>query len=141
MHLNHPDIQAKIDRWVTETGSGPDESIEDAVAAYFEELNQTRAMLNARYDDLTAERSLSLAAKSSPTSAKRAWPVALTDTTPEAQAVQLNLHRAMTGEQKIVLAHQMSMFGRARSIGSGLRRKSRGSCSGSLSFPGRCRLA
>ncbi len=52
VHLNNPEIQAKIDRWVTETGRGPDELIEDAVAGYFEELTQTRETLNSRYDDL-----------------------------------------------------------------------------------------
>jgi hypothetical protein len=52
VHLNNPDLQAKINRWVTETGRGPDELVEDAVAGYFEELAQTREMLNSRYDDL-----------------------------------------------------------------------------------------
>lgn len=52
VRLNNPEIQAKIDRWVTETGRGPDELIEDAVAGYFEELTQIREMLNHRYDDL-----------------------------------------------------------------------------------------
>jgi hypothetical protein len=52
VHLNNPDIQAKIDRWVAETGRGPEELIEDAIAGYFEELTQTRKMLNSRYDDL-----------------------------------------------------------------------------------------
>jgi len=56
VHLNNPEIQAKIDRWVTETGRGPDELIEDAVAGYFEELTQTREMLNRRYDDLKSGR-------------------------------------------------------------------------------------
>jgi hypothetical protein len=52
VRLNNPDIQAKIDRWVAETGRGPDELVEDAMAGYFEELTQTREMLNSRYDDL-----------------------------------------------------------------------------------------
>jgi len=52
VHLNNPDIKAKIDRWVAETGRGPDELIEDAIAGYFEELTRTRDMLNSRYDDL-----------------------------------------------------------------------------------------
>lgn len=52
VRLNNREIQAKIDRWVTETGRGPDELIEDAVASYFEELTQTREMLDSRYDDL-----------------------------------------------------------------------------------------
>jgi hypothetical protein len=56
VHLNNPEIQAKIDRWVTETGRGPDELIEDAVAGYFEEFTQTREMLDSRYDDLKSGR-------------------------------------------------------------------------------------
>ena len=52
VHLNNPDIKAKIDRWVAETGRRPDELIEDAIAGYFEELTRTREMLNSRYDDL-----------------------------------------------------------------------------------------
>lgn len=34
------------------------------------------------------------------------------DTTPEAQAVQDEILRAMTGEQRIILAYEMSMFAR-----------------------------
>ena len=45
VHLNDPDLQAKIDRWVTETGRGPDELAEDAFAGYFDELAQTRETL------------------------------------------------------------------------------------------------
>ena len=52
LHLNNPDLQAKLDRWVSETGRGPDELVEDAMAGYFEELAQVREMLNRRYDDL-----------------------------------------------------------------------------------------
>jgi hypothetical protein len=56
VHLNNPDLQAKIDRWVTETGRDPDELVEDAVAGYFAELAQTREMLDNRYDDLKSGR-------------------------------------------------------------------------------------
>lgn len=56
MHLNNPDLQAKLDRWVTETGRGADELVEDAMAGYFDELAQTREMLNSRYDDLKSGR-------------------------------------------------------------------------------------
>jgi len=52
LHLSNPDLQAKIDRWVAETGRAPDELVEDAMAGYFEELTQTREMLNSRCDDL-----------------------------------------------------------------------------------------
>ena len=36
----------------------------------------------------------------------------ITDTTPEAEAVQLAIHRSMSGEQRLLLAYEMSMFGR-----------------------------
>jgi hypothetical protein len=51
-----PDLQAKIDRWVMETGRGPDELVEDAMAGYFDELARTPEMLNSRYDDLKSGR-------------------------------------------------------------------------------------
>ncbi len=56
VHLNNPDLRAKLDRWVTETGRGPDELVEDAMAGYFDELARTREMLNRRYDDLKSGR-------------------------------------------------------------------------------------
>jgi hypothetical protein len=56
VHLTNPDLQAKLDRWVTETGRGPDELVEDAMAGYFDELAQAREMLNSRYDDLKSGR-------------------------------------------------------------------------------------
>jgi hypothetical protein len=56
LHLNNPDLQAKRNRWVTETGRAPDELIEDAIAGYFDELARTREMLNSRYDDLKSGR-------------------------------------------------------------------------------------
>ena len=56
VHLTNPALQAKIDRWVAETGRGPDELVEDAIAAYFEELTKTRELLNSRYDDLKSGR-------------------------------------------------------------------------------------
>jgi len=56
VHLTNPDLQAKVDRWVTETGRGPDELVKDAMAGYFDELARTRKMLNSRYDDLKTGR-------------------------------------------------------------------------------------
>ena len=56
VHVNNPELQAKLDRWVTETGRGPDELVEDAMAGYFDELARTREMLNSRYDDLKSGR-------------------------------------------------------------------------------------
>jgi hypothetical protein len=40
------------------------------------------------------------------------WAVPITDTSPEAQAVQLRIHRAMSGEQRLLLAFEMSLFAR-----------------------------
>jgi predicted transcriptional regulator len=51
-----PDLQAKIDQLVSETGRAPDKLIEDAMAGYVTELVQTREMLNSRYDDLKSGR-------------------------------------------------------------------------------------
>ncbi len=56
MRVNNPDIEAKIDQWVAETGRRPDELIEDAVVGYFEELAEARRTLNSRYDDLKSGR-------------------------------------------------------------------------------------
>jgi hypothetical protein len=56
VHLTNPDLQAKLDRWVNDTGLGPDELVEDAMAGYFDELARTREMLNSRYDDLKSGR-------------------------------------------------------------------------------------
>lgn len=47
-----PELQARIDQLVIETGYAPDKLLEDAMAGYVAELAQTREMLNSRYDDL-----------------------------------------------------------------------------------------
>ena len=51
-----PDLQAKIDQLVVETGYAPDKLFEDALAGYVAELAQTREMLSSRYDDLKSGR-------------------------------------------------------------------------------------
>jgi hypothetical protein len=56
VRLTNPDLQAKLDRWVTETGRGPDELVEDAMAGYFDELARTLQVLDSRYDDLKSGR-------------------------------------------------------------------------------------
>jgi transcriptional regulator of nitric oxide reductase len=38
--------------------------------------------------------------------------VRITDTSPSAEAVQLQVQRAMTGEQRLLMAFEMSMFAR-----------------------------
>jgi hypothetical protein len=51
-----PDLQAKIDQLVVETGYAPDKLVADAMAGYVAELAETREMLNSRYDDLKSGR-------------------------------------------------------------------------------------
>jgi hypothetical protein len=51
-----PELQAKIDQLVIETGCAPEKLIEDALAGYFADLAQTREMLDSRYDDLKSGR-------------------------------------------------------------------------------------
>src|SRR5580704_4858744 len=51
-----PDVQAKLDRLVSETGRAPDKLLEDAMAGYEIELAETREMLDSRYDDLKSAR-------------------------------------------------------------------------------------
>jgi hypothetical protein len=38
--------------------------------------------------------------------------VPITDTTPSAQVIQLKVQRAMSGEQRLLMAFEMSMFAR-----------------------------
>jgi hypothetical protein len=51
-----PDVQAKLDRMVSETGRTPDKLLEDAMAGYEVDLAQTRELLDGRYDDLKSGR-------------------------------------------------------------------------------------
>ena len=51
VHLT-PELQAKIDQLVTDSGCPVEALIEDAVEAYIADLAQTREMLDSRYDDL-----------------------------------------------------------------------------------------
>jgi hypothetical protein len=44
-----PELQAKIDQLVIESGRPADKLIEDATAVYVAELEQTREMLNSLY--------------------------------------------------------------------------------------------
>jgi len=46
----------KLKDLAAQSGRGTDELVEDATAAYVEELLQTRNMLNSRYDDLKSGR-------------------------------------------------------------------------------------
>ena len=47
-----PDVEKKLNDLAAQSGRGPDELLQDALAGYFDELVQTGDMLNNRYDDL-----------------------------------------------------------------------------------------
>ena len=47
-----PDLQAKLDQLVSESGRAPERILEDAMAGYVPEITQTRKMLDSRYDEL-----------------------------------------------------------------------------------------
>jgi hypothetical protein len=51
-----PELQAKIDQLVAESGRPADKLLEDAMAIYLAEVVETREMLNSRYDDLKTGR-------------------------------------------------------------------------------------
>jgi hypothetical protein len=51
-----PELQAKIDQLVAETGRPADKLLQDAMAIYVAELAETREMLDSRYDDLKSGR-------------------------------------------------------------------------------------
>jgi predicted transcriptional regulator len=47
-----PDVQAKLDKLVTETGRSAHEFVQDAMAGYVDELAEMRATLDRRYDEI-----------------------------------------------------------------------------------------
>jgi predicted DNA-binding protein len=47
-----PEIQARLDRLAAESGRPKDALVQDALPGYLDELEQTRGMLDNRYDDL-----------------------------------------------------------------------------------------
>lgn len=47
-----PDFQRKLTELATESGRGPAELVQDALAGYFDEVARTRQLFNSRYDDL-----------------------------------------------------------------------------------------
>jgi hypothetical protein len=56
VQFTNPELQAKLERWVSETGRPADELVQDVMAGYFDELAETRAMLDSRYDDLKSSK-------------------------------------------------------------------------------------
>ena len=51
-----PETESRLQELATKTGRAPNDLIEDAMAAYLQELAQVRDMLDSRYDDLKSGR-------------------------------------------------------------------------------------
>ena len=51
-----PDVEKQLNDLAAQSGRGAKEVLLDALAGYFEEVKQTRQMLNSRYDDLKSGR-------------------------------------------------------------------------------------
>jgi predicted DNA-binding protein len=51
-----PELEAKLNHVVKETGLAVDDLVEDAMAGYLEELSQVRNALDDRYDDIKSGR-------------------------------------------------------------------------------------
>jgi len=55
LHLK-PQTESLLQELAAKTGRPPADLVEDAMAGYLEELGETRAMLDSRYDDLRSGR-------------------------------------------------------------------------------------
>ena len=51
-----PELQAKIEKLVAQSGYPVEKLVEDALAVYVDEFAATREMLDGRYDDLKSGR-------------------------------------------------------------------------------------
>ena len=53
MEVNfRPETESRLQELAQQTGGAPNDLIEDVMAGYLKKLGETRAMLDARYDDL-----------------------------------------------------------------------------------------
>jgi hypothetical protein len=51
-----PEVQAKLEQMVRESGRPGAEILEDALISYLDEVTNTRKLLDGRYDDLNSGR-------------------------------------------------------------------------------------
>jgi predicted transcriptional regulator len=53
MEINFtPDVEKRLNDLAAQSGRGPDQLLQDALAGYLDELTRTQDTLNSRYDDL-----------------------------------------------------------------------------------------
>jgi hypothetical protein len=51
-----PDVEKRLHDLAAQSGRATDDLVQDPLAAYFDDLVQTRDMLDSRYDDLKSGR-------------------------------------------------------------------------------------
>jgi len=51
-----PDLEKKLNELAAQTGRGANELVQDVMAGYFDQLGDTREMLDSRYDDIKSGR-------------------------------------------------------------------------------------
>jgi predicted transcriptional regulator len=51
-----PETESRLQELATKSGRAPNDLIEDAMAAYLQEVTAVREMLDSRYDDLKSGR-------------------------------------------------------------------------------------
>jgi hypothetical protein len=51
-----PETESRLNDLATKSGRAPSDLVEDAMAAYLQELAEVREMLDSRYDDLKNQR-------------------------------------------------------------------------------------
>ncbi len=49
-----PALAARIERWSAETGRPVGDLLEDAIASYFQEVDDLRGVLDRRYDEMVS---------------------------------------------------------------------------------------
>jgi hypothetical protein len=52
MQFTNPELQAKLEQWVADTGCPAEKLVEELMLDHFDELAQTRKTLDGRYDDI-----------------------------------------------------------------------------------------
>jgi len=55
VHLK-PETESRLQELAATSGRAPDELVEDAMAAYLDELTQVRTMLDSRFDEIKSGR-------------------------------------------------------------------------------------
>ncbi len=52
VQITDPELQAKVEQWIADTGLPAEELLKDAMAGYFYEATHIRETLDSRYDDI-----------------------------------------------------------------------------------------